>query len=268
MPDSSQSKPTRVSDGNVIYAQFGGRTQVSKPETPKRDTAFKLSPAAARPYRFASARTDQGRITRGRQYAQAGNVVDLDIRNGAAHGQVAGSQNYPFTVTIALPYRNAEDLAEIPRRIAAEPNGISCAREGKLSDGVLDILFGESPSDIRFVCSCPDSTAVCKHVMAVVDKLATKIDADVGVAFNLRGMTLDQVAQSVITRTEGSQETTSEAFWQGRPLPDLPTPKVAPALDDSDLDLLHKAMRQVSFTNVDQLRAVADIEDLYDWLTH
>ena len=42
---------------------------------------------------------------------------------------------------------------------------------------------------------------------------------------------------------------------------------MAPALDDSDTDLLHQAMRQVSYTSIEQLRAVSDIEDLYDHLT-
>ena len=38
-------------------------------------------------------------------------------------------------------------------------------------------------------------------------------------------------------------------------------------IEDSDLDLLHKAMQTISFTNIDQLRAVSDLEDLYDELT-
>ena len=39
-------------------------------------------------------------------------------------------------------------------------------------------------------------------------------------------------------------------------------------IEDSDMDLLHRAMQTVSFTNIDQLRAVADIEDLYDLLVN
>ena len=40
------------------------------------------------------------------------------------------------------------------------------------------------------------------------------------------------------------------------------------SIDDSDPDLLRKAMRSVSHTNLDLLRAVSDIEDLYYHLTH
>ena len=60
----------------------------------------------------------------------------------------------------------------------------------------------------------------------------------------------------------------AETFWSGRELPAVPSPKIAPALDDSDPDLLRKALRAVSHTNIDLLRAVSDIEDMYHHLTH
>ena len=59
----------------------------------------------------------------------------------------------------------------------------------------------------------------------------------------------------------------SEYFWSGRELPALPNPRLAPMIEDSDIDLLHSAMQTVSFTNIDQLRAVSDIEDLYHMLS-
>lgn len=264
--------PKRPSEDNVIYANFGTRTRVSKAsEIPERPLITQLSPAAHRLYFAATSRTDQGRVTRGRQYAQAGNVVDLSIRNGAAHGRVAGSQNEPFSVSVILPYRTADEIGEISAILARTTNGMSRARMGLIDDRVLDLIFGEDPDDIRFGCDCPDPQLVCKHVIAMVDRLSAKIDADPALAFQLRGLTLDALELAVLDHAHAvSRESTedgSERFWTGRELPDLPRPKLAPALEDSDLDLLHKAMRVVSFTNVDQLRAVSDIEDLYDHLT-
>lgn len=262
----------RPSADNVIYANFGTRTRVKDAsELPERPRATQLSPAAARLSHAASSRTDQGRVTRGRQYAQAGNVVELSIRTGAAHARVAGSQNEPFRVSVVLPYRTNDDLAEIPELLARTTNGMSQARRGQINDEVLDVIFGADPGDIRFACDCPDPQVVCKHITAVVDRLAAKIDADPALVFQLRGITLDTIEASVMEQAQAvSEESTkdgSELFWSGRDLPDLPEPKLAPALEDSDLDLLHKAMRSVSFTNIDQLRAVSDIEDLYDHLT-
>lgn len=72
--------------------------------------------------------------------------------------------------------------------------------------------------------------------------------------------------RAVSVAKENSEEG-SEYFWDGREMPRLPEPKLAPMIEDSDIDMLHRAMQSVSFTNIDQLRAVADIEDLYEELT-
>lgn len=266
------AEKNRPSEDNVIYANFGARTRVSRAsEIPERPLAARLSPAAHRLWNAATTRTDQGRVTRGRQYAQAGNVVDLSVRNGAAHGRVAGSQNEPFTVSVILPYRTADEIGEISEILARTTNGMSRARLGRIDDRVLDLIFGEAPDDIRFGCDCPDPQLICKHTIAVVDRLAAKIDADPSLAFQLRGLTLDSLESAVLDQAQivsaESTEDGSDKFWSGRELPDLPRPKLAPAVEDSDLDILHKAMRSISFTNIDQLRAVSDIEDLYDHLT-
>lgn len=263
----------RPQDDNVIYANFGARTRVSTPEETgagSRTPHFRTS-GATRLFEAVAAQTDSGRLNRGRQYHQAGNVIDLEIRSGAIHSQVAGSQNDPFTVTLALPYRSADDLAAVTQELARTRNGMSQARRGELSDSVLDVLIAESADQIRFRCDCPDYVPVCKHLVATAHALAEKLDSDPPLIFRLRSLDLSHLEHTVLQEANvaarESAEGDSTLFWEGRPLPDLPDPPVAPALEDSDLDLLHKAMRMVSFTNVDQLRAVADIEDLYDYLT-
>ncbi|AGF72187.1 hypothetical protein [Corynebacterium halotolerans] len=263
----------RPKDGNVIYANFGNRTRVTgsddAPRAPRR-TRPAFVPGAARLLDAVTRLTDQGRVTRGRQYAAAGHVVGLEVANGRVHGQVAGSQNEPFNVAIQLPYRSTDDIAKVTDRLARTTNGLRRARSGDVADELLDILLAEDPSDIRFSCDCPDSAVVCKHAVAVVEKLAAKMDADSALLFQLRGLDLGRLEQAVSEQAKivsRESEDDTELFWSGHPLPDLPDPKVAPALDDSDLDLLHKAMRAVSYTSIDQLRAVSDIEDIYDHLT-
>ncbi|SER77983.1 hypothetical protein [Corynebacterium cystitidis] len=259
---------------NVIYANFGARKRVSNPNevnVPPRPTGQSWSPAAMRIFNAAVRKADQGRVSRGRQYAANGNVISLSLRNGAIHGQVAGSQNEPFNVVLRLPYRDADQLTEITEILARTPNGITLARRGTLEDRVLDLLLAEDSSDMWFSCDCPDRTDACKHAVAVAEKAAARIDADPPALFQLRGLDLNSLERTVreaaaSVSKENSAEG-SEYFWTGRGLSDLPTPKVAPMLDDSDIDLLHKAMQTISFTNIDQLRAVADIEDLYDELT-
>ena len=55
----------------------------------------------------------------------------------------------------------------------------------------------------------------------------------------------------------------SERFWEGGPLPDLPTPRMALAIQDGDDTYLHQAFREISYSTIDEMRAVSDLEDLY-----
>ncbi|MDO5031977.1 hypothetical protein [Corynebacterium sp.] len=264
---------------NVIYANFGTRKRVSTPEEVHRVSRVRtMSPAATRVVSFVNKQTDSGRITRGRQYATGGHVVGLDVRTGAVHGKVAGSQNEPFAVLIQVPYRSNDDITRLAELFARTPNSVSAARDGMLGEEALDILFAEYPGDLRFSCTCPDPEYVCKHVVAVADRLAARIDADPSVIFALRGLDFTRFEQSVMDQARSvaqdsfsgsglSVEERNELFWQGRDLPALPTPKRAPAVEDSDPELLRKAMRAVSHTNIDLLRAVSDVEDLYYYLS-
>ncbi|WP_296132903.1 hypothetical protein [uncultured Corynebacterium sp.] len=272
--------PQDSGENNVIYANFGTRKRVSTPEEVNRvDRVRTMQPAATRVVNFVNQHSDSGRISRGRQYAAGGHVVGLDVRNGAVHGKVAGSQNEPFAVLIQVPYRNNDDIGRLSEMFARTANSVARAREGLLDDGALDILFAEFPDDLRFSCTCPDPEYVCKHVVAVADRLAARMDADPSVIFALRGLDFARLEQSVMaqaksasedsfTANELSAEERNALFWQGRELPPLPEPKYAPAVDDSDPELLRKAMRSVSHTNIDLLRAVSDVDDLYYHLTH
>ncbi|QGU04316.1 SWIM zinc finger family protein [Corynebacterium comes] len=264
--------PRRPSDDNVIYANFGAKTRVSGPEEIAASTTRRrssMSRAAEMLIDVATSRADRGRLTRGRQYAEAGHVISLEIRNGRAHAQVAGSQNEPFSVTVQLPYRSTDDLAVVSAELARTPNGMRQARRGEMSEKLLHVLLTDDVHDVRLICDCPDPAPVCKHEVAVLEKLAAKIDADPMALFSFRGLDLSALEHAVMAQARDASreaEIDPELFWTGRTLPDLPSPRVSPALDDSDLDLLHKAMRAISYTNVDQLRAVSDIEDLYDHL--
>lgn len=268
----SERKKQRPRKDNVIYANFGARTRVETPEEiPDRGVVAQLAPAAARFMSFVTHFSDQGRIGRGREYARAGNVVEISTHVGAVHARVAGSQIEPFTVSILLPYRNNDEIGQVAAILARTTNGMTRARRGLVDSRILDILIGEQPDDLRVRCDCPDSQLVCKHIVAVADRVSARIDADPNLVFQLRGLSLNGLEQAVMDEAAVvSQESTksgADGFWTGRSLPDLPSPKVAPALEDSDMELLHKAMRTVSFTNIDQLRAVSDIEDMFDHLT-
>ncbi|QMV85051.1 hypothetical protein HW450_12075 [Corynebacterium hindlerae] len=262
----------RAREDNVIYANFGKKTRVSTPPPERRRIhSESLQQALIRDVYRTS--TDEGRISRGRAYARNGNVVAFNVMRDRIVASVAGSQNEPFDVGIIFPRRGSEDLLKVSKTLLSSPGLLAQAREGRLTPDVVHALLADAPSDIRVLCDCPDRTLCCKHGVAVLDTLAEKVAATPGLLFELRGLNFAQLELTMQEEARAQSEkragddASPESFWEGYPLPMLPTPKVAPALDDSDMDALHKAMRAVSYTSADELRAVSDIEDLYDFLT-
>ena len=248
---------------------------------------------------LAFTQSDNGRMSRGRSYYQGGHVMNLEFVPGSITAKVIGSQPQPFSVAIMFPPRTDPQLARLPDLISQLDGGIQAVRSGQFSPDMLKILFGGHPYKARYYCDCPDKAKVCKHIVATMMAAADRVAADPGLVFQLRGLNLaDMRLPKQSTKPAGSAgsvpatpETSASAgsagaakkaeapspeaiaaatdrFWNGGPLPEIPQLKTQSALADSDEELLHKAMRTISYTSVDELCAVSDIEDLYYNLTH
>ena len=248
---------------------------------------------------LAFTQSDNGRMSRGRGYYQGGHVMNLEFVPGSITAKVIGSQPQPFSVAIMFPPRTDPQLARLPDLISQLDGGIQAVRSGQFSPDMLKILFGGHPYKARYYCDCPDKAKVCKHIVATMMAAADRVAADPGLVFQLRGLNLADMRlpkQSMKpAESAGSMPATPETsapagsagsakkaeasspeaiaaatdrFWNGGPLPEIPQLKTQSALADSDEQLLHKAMRTISYTSVDELCAVSDIEDLYYNLTH
>ena len=248
---------------------------------------------------LAFAQADSGRMSRGRGYYQGGHVINMEFVPGSITAKVIGSQPQPFSVAVMFPPRTDPQLARLPDLISQLDGGIQAVRSGQFSPDMLKILFGGHPYKARYYCDCPDKAKVCKHIVATMMAAADRVAADPGLVFQLRGLNLADMrlpkqstksagsAGSVpptpkTSASAGSAESAKRAeapspeaiaaatdrFWNGGPLPEIPQLKTQSALADSDEQLLHKAMRTISYTSVDELCAVSDIEDLYYNLTH
>ena len=248
---------------------------------------------------LAFTQSDNGRMSRGRGYYQGGHVMNLEFVPGSITAKVIGSQPQPFSVAIMFPPRTDPQLARLPDLISQLDGGIQAVRSGQFSPDMLKILFGGHPYKARYYCDCPDKAKVCKHIVATMMAAADRVAADPGLVFQLRGLNLADMrlpkqsmkpagsAGSVPATPETSAPAGSagsakraeapspeaiaaatDRFWNGGPLPEIPQLKTQSALADSDEQLLHKAMRTISYTSVDELCAVSDIEDLYYNLTH
>ncbi|MBZ8177051.1 hypothetical protein GSS88_04455 [Corynebacterium sp. 3HC-13] len=263
---------------NVIYANFGKKRNQEPPSENRRDFQPPDNPrqppglGVSQFLRSAVvSHTDSGRVYRGRDYAFHGHVVNLEISHGRVDAQVVGSQPQPFSTTMLVPYRTSEELRQVAHKIAADCQGLRDLNKIVLGPEMRSILLAEQPDDLRFICDCPDPQPVCKHVVALVEVLIRRLEADPSEILRLRGM--DRAFLHMMVSEESEHRSTEasadsgERFWGNGEMPDLPEPKTRPAIHDSDMDLLHQAMRMVSYTTIDQLRAVSDIEDLYHYLT-
>ncbi|MEJ5928127.1 SWIM zinc finger family protein [Corynebacterium sp. H128] len=262
----------RSNDDNVIYANFGKKTRVSTPPpAPKRRVVAETHQQAfLRDIYYTLA--DDGRISRGKSYARNGNVVSISVSRDRVVADVAGSQNEPFGVNIVFPHRSAEELETVTAALLESSSVLGEVRSGKLPPAMVGTLLAEQPHEVRLLCECPDYSGCCKHAIAVLEVFADKVEKEPALLFELRGLSFAQLELSMQAAAKKHSEVSSgasnESFWEGGELPLLPNPKTAPAIDDSDLDALHKAMRSISYTSIDELRAVSDIEDLYHHLTH
>lgn len=263
-------------DGNVIFLNFGAKRRVDSAEETggpavEATAPPAYSPAAMRVFNAAVRQTDVARAKRGHEYATQGRVLDLTPVPMGMRADVAGSQNEPFHVNLHLPRRSTPDIEQALHSLLGTAGSVEAMRKGDIEDDVLDVLVCSEPGEIRFTCDCPDGARVCKHAVALAERAAALIDADPTIVLTMRGVTLssleDRKRRAAQDLARENAEPGSRYFWAGRKLPELPRPKVAPMIEDSDIDLLHSAMQTVSFTNIDQLRAVSDIEDLYDALT-
>ncbi|MFC2355780.1 MAG: hypothetical protein ACFNL4_00260 [Corynebacterium matruchotii] len=295
-----------VNFGARDYTPVAGRDTFTDPDAPSHKPRRKTTRAraTAKGTRSTAAdwltdlaftQSDNGRMSRGRGYYQGGHVMNLEFVPGSITAKVIGSQPQPFSVDIMFPPRTDPQLARLPDLISQLDGGIQAVRSGQFSPDMLKILFGGHPYKARYYCDCPDKAKVCKHVVATMMAAADRVAADPGLVFQLRGLNLADMRLPKPVGSAGSVPATPETsasagsagaakkaeapspeaiaaatdrFWNGGPLPEIPQLKTQSALADSDEELLHKAMRTISYTSVDELCAVSDIEDLYYNLTH
>jgi len=140
------------------------------------------------------------RLARGRTYARAGRVHDLEVAPGKVTARVTGSRPTPYKVTVRIAVLDA----------AAWKNAI--AEMGKQAIFAAELLAGEMPKeidqafraagrslfpakekDLQTNCSCPDWANPCKHVAAAHYVLGEALDKDPFLLFELRGRGKNEV---------------------------------------------------------------------------
>ena len=152
--------------------------------------------------------TDPGRLGRGRSYASNGRIINYTIANGKVAAKVCGSINPYFGVyeepiyktTITIKAISAADWKKVIHKIARRADLVTRLLMNEMPDTIEDVfselnlhLLPQSQSDFVTDCSCPDYSNPCKHIAGVYYLLASALDKDPFVMFELRGLSRDDL---------------------------------------------------------------------------
>ncbi|BCJ60979.1 SWIM zinc finger family protein [Micromonospora endophytica] len=134
------------------------------------------------------------RLTRGRSYARAGQVLHLDIAPGTVRATVQGSRAQPYQVHIALSAFPASLWDRIEQQLAAQAFFSARLLAGDLPPELEELfaaagapLFPAEVTQLEQHCSCPDFAVPCKHLAATFYLLAEAFDADPFALLHWRG---------------------------------------------------------------------------------
>lgn len=125
------------------------------------------------------------RLTRGRSYARAGQVLTLRVEPGRVSATVQGSRSQPYQVTIGVPAFPDRVWEQVESALAAQAIYSARLLAGELPADIEEVfahagapLFPQRFADLSLSCSCPDYAVPCKHLAASFYLLAEAFDTD------------------------------------------------------------------------------------------
>lgn len=140
---------------------------------------------------------DEGRLQRGRTYANTGRVASVSITGPEIDAKVEGNYRPWYRVRLRFPvFAKAEREAVLglvrkrPALLSAIAGGeLPMELIGELKAAGVDLLPRDWSRLVRS-CDCPDNGDPCKHMAAVYYTLAREIDQNPFGLFLLRGLDL------------------------------------------------------------------------------
>ena len=180
--------------------------------------------------------TDPGRLSRGAGYARNGKIKEHKIVDGKVTAKVRGSINPYFgvyeeplyTTTIAIKQISAADWSTVIAHISANARQITQLLMNEVPD-TIEHAFAEvgqhllphSALEFTTTCSCPDYANPCKHIAGVYYLLASELDQDPFLLFELRGLSRarlrEELERSPLGQVLASELTPHEAPLTGSP---------------------------------------------------
>ena len=199
------------------------------------------------------------RLSRGRSYARQGQVLSITIEKGEVTAKVQGSSHTPYSIKIAVNQLTESDWQKVLEYFSSQPIFLAKLSAGEMPQEVETVflnlelsLFPGKMKDLVTKCSCPDWSNPCKHIAAVFYLLGEEFDRDPFLIFKMRGMSREELLQSLSAVAPDSEKQDHLAlkqavfppqpltndfslFWKGEELPgdfwgELKIPPVSAAL--------------------------------------
>jgi uncharacterized Zn finger protein len=152
-----------------------------------------------------------GRLSRGRNYARAGQVLELSVTSGYVQAQVQGSRPVPYKVRIEVLPLTTSQWQRVEEALAGQALFRARLLAGEMPPEIEEVfagcgtpLFPRSQRDLTMSCSCPDWSVPCKHLAAVCYVLAEAFDDDPFQVLAWRGKGRDDLLAALrrLTSTE------------------------------------------------------------------
>ena len=156
--------------------------------------------------------TDPARLGRGRSYASGGKIKEYRIIQGKITAKVRGSVNPYFGVykeplyntTIEIKPISASDWSKAIAHISSKASFVSKLLMNEVPDKIEEAfaelnlhLLPNSRKDFTTKCSCPDYSNPCKHIAGVYYLVASELDSNPFLLFELRGLEREKLLQEL-----------------------------------------------------------------------
>ncbi|NLE99398.1 MAG: hypothetical protein GX601_00320 [Anaerolineales bacterium] len=148
----------------------------------------------------------ESRLQRGRSYARAGRVLQLDIQPGLVSARVQGTRRPPYTVQIVIRTLHTAQWERLFDALTAQALFSAQLLAGEMPVEIEQAFQAAGASlfparnDLDIACDCPDWAVPCKHLAAVCYLLAEEFDRDPFLLFGLRGRNRAQVMDALQAR--------------------------------------------------------------------
>jgi uncharacterized Zn finger protein len=147
------------------------------------------------------------RLKRGRTYARAGQVVELEVEPGLVLAKVQGSRYSPYRVRIRGKVLSEHQWRRAENAMAAQALPLAKLLAGEMPHDIEELfasckltLFPRSKRELTASCSCPDWANPCKHVAAAYYLLAERFDENPFLIFAWRGREQDELVARLRAR--------------------------------------------------------------------